>query len=154
MTELEKIAVTALFTIVCGVVLFVIGQLFSKLLIEPVQALRHAIGEVRFNLAFHAPVIHTPAGRTTERSQKARDALMKSSCDLLAKLHAVTLYSPISWLSMRILPKQQSIQEAAKQLRGLSTYVNETGKEAVDNLEIIRSRVNCIEKLLYLKPFE
>ena len=154
MSEIEKIVVTAAFTILGGVAVYVVGQLLSKCFIDPVQELRKAIGEVRFNLAFHAPEIHTPIGRTKEKSDRARDALMKSSCDLLAKLHAISLYDRLAPMSRGVLPPRKSIEEAAKQLRGLSTHVDETSDKAVEALDVIEKRVERIEKLLGLKPLE
>jgi hypothetical protein len=50
--------------------------------------LRKTIGETRF--ALHASEIHTPISRNQERSNKARDALMKNSSDPLQALR-VTL---------------------------------------------------------------
>jgi len=57
MSELEKITWTAAFTIFGGVLVYVIGQLLSKFLIDPTHELKKVIGQVRFNLAFHAPTI-------------------------------------------------------------------------------------------------
>lgn len=154
MSDIEKILITSTFTIFGGVAVYVVGQLLSKFFIEPVQDLRKAIGEVRFNLAFHAPEIHTPIGRTKEKSDKVRDALMKSSCDLLAKLQAISLYDWWASMSREVLPSRKSIEAAAVQLRGLSTYVYETGEKANDDLDVIAKRVARIEKLLGLKPLE
>ena len=150
MTELEKIFVTSGLTIFGGLFVYIAGQLLSKFFIEPMHELRKAIGEVRFNLAFHAPTIHTPIGRSKETSDKAKEALMKSSCDLLSKLHAVPLYAVLS--TCRLLPSRKSIEDAAIQLRGLSTYVHEEGEKASESIEIIRKRVDKIERLLCLKP--
>jgi hypothetical protein len=146
--------VTAALTILGGVPVYVVGQLLSTFFIGPVQDLRRTIGEVRFNLAFHAPEIHTPAGRTRERSGRARDALMKSSCDLLAKLQAISLYDWLSSMSRGVLPQRRSIEDAAVQLRGLSTYLCETGPEANEHLDVVAKRVGRIEKLLGLKPLD
>ncbi|MCX7170813.1 MAG: hypothetical protein NTY41_11140 [Proteobacteria bacterium] len=154
MSDIEKILVTSTFTIIGGVAVYVVGQLLSKFIIEPVQDLRKVIGEVRFNLAFHAPEIHTPIGRTKEKSDKVRDALMKSSCDLLAKLQAISLYNWWASMSREVLPSRRSIEAAAVQLRGLSTYVHRTEEKANDDLEVIAKRVARIETLLGLKPFE
>lgn len=154
MTELEKIIVTSVFTISGGMVLYVIGQLLSKFFIEPTHELKKAIGEVRFNLAFHAPIIHTPIGRTAERSEKAYEALMKSSCELLARVNAIPFYSRLSNLSRGFLPPKQAIVDAAVQLRGLSTYVYETGTKANNSLDTIAKRVALIEKNLGLEPLE
>ena len=154
MTDLEKIVVTAAFTIFGGVIVYVVGQVLSKFFIEPLHDLRKAVGEVRFNLAFHAPTIYTPIGRSKESSDKAREALMKSSCELIADLHAIPLYGITRLLAFGVLPRGKAIEEAAVQLRGLSTYVHETGEKANAALDVIRKRVERIEKLLGLKPLE
>ncbi len=154
MTELEKIIMTSAFTIGGGVVIYVIGQLLSKFFIEPTHELKKAIGEVRFNLAFYAPIIHTPIGRNTERSDKAYEALMKSSCDLLARVNAIPFYSLLSNLSLGFLPSKQAIVDAAIQLRGLSTYVHQTGSEANNSLDVIAKRVTLVEAKLGLEPLE
>jgi hypothetical protein len=150
MTDIERIVWGGL----AGVTVYVIGQLISKFLIEPLHELRKVIGEVRFNLAFHAPAIHTPIGRTKETSEAARQALMKNSCDLIAKLHAVPGFAVFRHLSFGVLPNRKDIEAAAIQLRGLSTYVNEEGEKANSNIEIINKRVAIIESLLRLKPLE
>jgi len=150
MTELVKIFLTAAVTL--G--LYVLGQLLSKFFIEPAQELKKTIGEVRFTLAFHAPVIHTPIARQDERPQKAYEALMKSSCDLLSKVDAVPFYGCLSRLSRGFLPPKHAIVDAAVHLRGLSTYVDEKGSKANDSLDTITKRVARIEKNLGLKPLE
>ena len=79
---------------------------------------------------------------------------MKSSCDLLARVNAIPLYSKLSNLSRGFLPSKQAIVESAVQLRGLSTYVHETDSKANDSLDTIAKRVARIEKNLGLEPLE
>jgi hypothetical protein len=152
MTDLDKILLTSATTIFGGLLVYVIGQLLSKFLIEPTQELKKAIGEVRFNLAFHGSVIHTPASRTEDRSQKAKDALMKSSCDLLARVNAIPFYYGVAKLSLGFLPSKEAVLDSAIQLRGLSTYVSETGANANSSIEVIQKRVARIEQNLGLEP--
>ena len=154
MTELEKIIWTAAFTILGGVLVYVIGQLLSKFLIDPTHELKKVIGEVRFNLAFYAPVIHTPIARTAERSDKVYEALLKSSCELLAKVNAIPFYGLMSCISFGFLPSKKLIRDAATQLRGLSTYMHETGDKANSHVEVIGNRVAKIEKCLNLESLE
>ncbi len=151
MTELEKIFVTSAVTILGGLFLYVIGQLLSKFFIDPAHELKKAIGEVRYNLAFHAPIIHTPASRKPERSQKAYEALMKSSCDLLVQVNAIPFYSRLSCLTLGFLPSKQAIVGSARLLRGLTTYVHETDPETFDSINTINETVAYIEKKLGLK---
>jgi len=79
---------------------------------------------------------------------------MKSSCDLIAKLHAVPGFEVFRHLSFGVLPNRNDIEAAAIQLRGLSTYVHEEGEKANSNIEIVNKRVAKIESLLRLKPLE
>jgi hypothetical protein len=79
MSDIEKIVVTAAFTLLGGVIVYVVGQFLSKAFIDPLQNLRKTIGETRFNLTFHVGVIHSPIGRASEKSDNTQDALMKSS---------------------------------------------------------------------------
>ena len=154
MSELEKIVWTSAFTILGGVLVYVIGQFVLKFLIEPTHELKKAIGEVRFNLAYHAAAIQTPISREPQRSEKAYEALLKSSCDLLTKVNAVPCYQVMSWVSLGFLPYKKCILEAATQLRGLSTYVYETGANAVSHTEVIAKRIARIEKCLKLESLE
>jgi hypothetical protein len=133
---------------------YVIGQLLSKFFIEPLHELRKAVGEVRFTLAFHAPTIKTPISRSEKASDAAREALMKNSCDLFARLHAVPAFEVTRFLAFGSLPPRKSTERAVVQLRGLSTYVHETGDKAAAALDVIRKRIEVIERELRLKPLE
>ncbi len=147
MTAIGKIVLGAF----SGIVLYVIGQLLSKFLIEPLHELRKAVGEVRLNLSFHAQTIHTPIGRSEESSKAAQEALLKNSCDLIARLHVVPLYAVTRFLSFGALPCGKAVSDAAVQLRGLSTYMFEKDEKANASLEDIQKRVTKIECLLRLE---
>ncbi|MCH8039693.1 MAG: hypothetical protein IH977_05030 [Nitrospinae bacterium] len=79
---------------------------------------------------------------------------MQSSCELIADLHAVPVYAVTRLLAFGALPCRKAIEDAAVQLRRLSTYVHETGEKANSSLDVIRKRVEQIEKLLGLKPLK
>ena len=114
MTDINKLVLTAL----GALVVYVLGQLFSKFFIEPVHDLRKSVGEVRFNLMYYAHTIHTPSERRKEDQIMADDALRKSSCDLIAKLYAIPWYDTSRLLSFGVLPPKTSIEAAAVRLRG------------------------------------
>ena len=151
MSDLDKILLTSTFTILGGVIVFVIGQLLSKFLIEPIHELKKAIGEVRFNLAYYAPIIHTPISRNMERSDAAYGAIMRNSCELLTKADAIPLYG---CLPRRWVPPMKDIDKAAVDLRALTTYLHETGENAVSRINEINARVERIERHLKLRPLE
>lgn len=150
MSDLEKILWTSASTILGGVIVFVVGQLLFKFLIEPIHELRKVIGETHFNLGFHGSVILTPLARNKERSDKAYDALMKNSCDLLMRSEAIPFYRCVSWVSRGFVPPRQKVRDAAKWLRGLTTYLHETDDKANSHLDEIRERIGRIERNLGL----
>ena len=151
MSDLEKILLTSALTIFGGVLIYVAGQLLSKLILEPAYELRKTIAEVRFVLSFYAPTIHTPIGRDKDSSSKAYEALMKSSSDLLSKLHAIPAYDLVCHLSCGLLPTRENVETAAVQLRGLSTHMHQTGDKADESIDVIDKRVEKTERLLGLK---
>jgi len=151
MSDLEKILWTSASTILGGVIVFVSGQLLSKFLIEPIQELRKAIGEVRFNLAYYAAIIHSPISRDKERSDKAYDAIMRNSCDLLTKADAIPFYR---FLPRRFDLPNENIDRAAVDLRALTTYLHETGEKAASHIEEVNRRVESIQRQLQLRPLE
>jgi len=150
-TDIEKTLWTSAATILGGVIVFVIGQLLAKFLIEPIHDLKKAAGQVRFSLAFCAPTIHTPISRNKERSDKAYDSIMRCSCDLLTKADAIPFYALLP--RKAVLPIKD-IRGAATDLRALTTYLHETGEEASSHISEINKRVESIEQQLQLRPLE
>lgn len=154
MDELTKILLTSSLTVLAGVLVFVTGQLIVKFLIEPIHELKKIMGEIRFTLAFYATVIHTPAARDEDRSDRTAEALMKGSCDLLARVDSIPFYAFLSSHFPRFLPAKTLVVDAATQLRGLSTYVHQTDDRAMDSLDVIANRVARIERDLGFKPLQ
>ena len=106
-----------MWTIFCGIIVYIVAQSLWKTFFDPLYELRKSIGEVGFNLAFHGATIHTPEAHSKEASDKAKEALMKSSSDLFAKAHAILFYKTFRGLLRQ--PSLQNIEKAAVQLRGL-----------------------------------
>jgi hypothetical protein len=76
MNEGMKIALTALSTILGGVIVYVAGQLFSKLVLDPLQEQRKAIADIHVALVFWTRelvnLMPYQAGGTDERERAAR----------------------------------------------------------------------------------
>lgn len=150
MNDLEKIILTSALTVAGGLVVFVIGQMAQRLLIEPIQELRKAVGQIRFALLFHAPVLLTPVSRNVQRSDAAYEALMHSSCDLLMRVDAVPFYNVLAEF-LQLFPSKKNVQDAAKWLRALSTYVHETGDKADEHIEQVSDLMKKVELLLEIQ---
>ncbi|MGA8277635.1 MAG: hypothetical protein WB784_05510 [Rhodanobacteraceae bacterium] len=153
MTEVERITLTSSLTILGGVIVFVVGQLILKLVIDPVLELRKAISEVGYNLLFYAPEIQTPISRTPVTSEKAREALRKSSSDLYVRCEAIR-YRFVYRMPFLRLPNREKVLDAAKRLRGLSNYVHETGEKANGHIDHVVCILKCIERDLQLPPVD
>jgi hypothetical protein len=124
------IILTSVFTIIGGVIVYALGQLLSKFVIEPIVELKKIIGEVSFNLAFHAVTIYTPNGGTSEQFKTAREALIKSSCDLSKQVNIVPFYPS------KFCPSKKDIEKSAKDLLALSTYLHETDSKEYQHEKI------------------
>ena len=128
------------------------GYILKKISLDPAADLRRVIDETAYLLAYHAPTILTPISRTNETSDAARDALRSNSAALTAKLDGIWFYGGVQLLFLGKLPDSKAISNAAVTLRGLSTHMHETGEEAIKSLDVIRNRVDKIQRLLKIEP--
>ena len=140
MSETLKITLTAF----AGICVFVVGQIISKFLIEPIYEQRKTIGNVADALIYNAIWISNPddADPTGERN-KASDALRQLSCNLIAKSHGVPLYRLLAFLSL--VPKSIGIYESHRHLIFLSNSLFR------GNSDHNRDAVNKIKELLKIK---
>ncbi len=137
-----------LYTFVGSVIVFVVGQLLLKTFIEPAHELRKAIAAIRYSLLYLAPDILTPIGRTAENAESTRDSLLRNSADLYVCCAAVLWYPVGAWIFG--LPEKENVYSAAKSLRGLSTYMLETGERADRHISDVNLYVKRIERALSL----
>lgn len=151
MSDAANIAYTALATISGGLLLYILGELISKRSIEPCINLKASISKVKFTLSYFAPIINTPISRTPEKSDEAANALRERSAELFSLIELVPTNRYLRFFSFSDLPPDKDIVDAAIQLRGLSTYLFDTGEKANLDLEVIRKRIKKIEKLLKFK---
>ncbi len=98
MNELTKIVLTASVTVAGGVIIFVMGQLLGKFIIDPLHELKKVLGEIRFALLFHAPAIMTPVGDRAGEDEAAK-ILRRLSSELHSKVSAVPFYDRWSRMS-------------------------------------------------------
>ena len=154
MNEFFQITLTACVTIFGSVLVFVAGQLLAKYLIEPTHQLRKVIGRIRFNLLFHAGIILTPIARTDESTTIIADTLLRDSCELLTTMESIPFYSVLSRFSRTSLPEREAIEDAARNLRGLSNGIRVTGDKAMSDLDTINKRVERISTRLNLPELD
>lgn len=112
---------TVFFTVLSGVITFVIGQLIVKLILDPVHDLRRIIGEISHTLIERANIIANPGVPSREVMDETSDLLRKFSSQLHAHLYLIPKYD----VTCRIfrLPSKEKLLAASTNLIGLSNSV-------------------------------
>ena len=134
----------AAITIFGGFVIFVLGQIILKFLIEPIHKQSETIGQIAHHLIFYANLYTNPGAGTRDEMDKASCALRTQAADLIAKTHVIKIYS--FWQFLKLIPKRSDIIAAHKNLIGLSNIVYDntvrTGREPDDMRKEIETLLN------------
>lgn len=75
-------------TVITGVLIFVIGQIFQNFFLQPLQELKKVVGKIDYQLKFSANV-YTSSLRPQEDYNKVSESLRDVSCELETNFHAV-----------------------------------------------------------------
>jgi len=143
MSDVERIVLTAIATIIGGAIVYFLGHLFVALFVEPIHRLRSLIGEIADSLIFYANVYCNPGLVAENESDEAREVLRRQASQLKARAYAVSWYS--LWERMKVVRKKTEIAKASAELIGLSNSIH--GGEGVSATENSKKR-DIVEKLL------
>jgi len=113
---------TAILTIVVGVIVYFLGRLFVALFVDPIRSLRSLIGEIAESLVFYANVYCNPGVAPRTKSDEASEALRHQAGQLKARAYEITWY-PL-WELLKIVRKKTEIEEASAELIALSNSVH------------------------------
>ncbi len=150
MSELYQIILTSSFTIIGGVIIYVVGQIISRFFIEPIHIQKKIIGEIDDVLGFYANVYCNPGIPQKEKINEASNRFRQLATLLKSKAYLIPWYNLFA--KIRIVLKSDSIKEASEELIGLSNSMHRESIEGLGNLGILNSdRANKIRKLLKLK---
>lgn len=114
---------TVFLTVVSGVFTFVLGQIFVKLVIEPVHELKKTLGQISHSLIEYANVIANPGVPSKEIIDEASRQLRRLSSQLHAHLYLVPAYAVTARIFF--LPSEQKVREASTELIGLSNSLSQ-----------------------------
>lgn len=121
-------------TILSGVIVFILGQLVLKLLIEPIQEFRKTVADIAHALIGYANIYANPGGVNNESEKKASEELRKLSSRLNAQMYLIPFYQIIAKIFR--LPPKDKLVGAASDLIGLSNGVFKSSSDLVlPNLE-------------------
>jgi hypothetical protein len=133
-------------TILSGVTVYVLGQVFVKFVIDPIQNLYKLIGEVGHSLIYYANLYSNTQMCDKSQLQEAHDTLRRQSCQLFSSAYAIPGYG--LWARLRLLPPYYDAQEAVGQLIGLSNGCLDTSNLAAERNS---KRRRMLEQLLRLE---
>lgn len=123
MSEAYRIALTSMAT----VLILVCGQVLIRSFIDPFYKLRNAIGEIGYTLLYYKNVLTNPGTMPQEEERKVARLLRQKACLLKTREHGLLWYRLFQVL--HVVPPRKEIDEAVKQLVGLSNSVGHHGME-------------------------
>ncbi|OMQ23706.1 hypothetical protein [Serratia oryzae] len=128
---------TVFITVFSGVLVYVIGQIIMKLIIEPVNDLKRAISKIVYDLIFYSNKLANPMPPGNEEMVEACKVMRQHSSTLHSATHLIPGYKHI----YRIfgLPSPEGIKEATQKLIYLSNgYSGVLDNQAIRNLYAIQ----------------
>ena len=145
---MSQVLQTSVITIIGGVTIFVLGQIFLKFFIEPIHQLLAHIGKITHLLIYHSDVFLSRGElNTRDQTRNASQDFRKAGSELLAKSHVIHWYE--LWSILKILPKKDDIFHAHIELIGLSNGVLDSVPEHnTKRLELIKRYLSLHPKLL------
>jgi len=127
--ELFKIFLTSGLTITGGVLIFVLGQMILKFVIEPIHEFNKLKGEIAYSLVFYAnvymnvPLSYTDLSEDRQDRDKAQQVFRGLASQLCPRARIIPWLK--IWESLKFVPKYKNIIEATKDLIGLSNSIHE-----------------------------
>jgi hypothetical protein len=134
----HTIIITAALTLIGGLILFILSNIFLKLILEPVQEMKKVIGEIHEETIYYSNLYHNPLiiepwvskrKPTDEQTQNYRDGSEKLR-RLSARLRATENVIPLYEVTRRLfaLPSSSKVDEAARRLIFLHNSMYQTGR--------------------------
>lgn len=124
MSEVEKILLTAGTTVLAGVTVLVVGQAFTRFVIEPLHEQRKVIGAIADALIYHAHYFADsgpPPDHDRPKLYAAADQFQRLATELTAKSIAIPGYRLLALV--RAVPKYDKVLEARRSLWGLGNML-------------------------------
>lgn len=104
-------------TVLSGVLVFILGQVLIRFVIEPIQELKKTIGKISYELKFYANV-YTSANIAPETFWEVSKVLRKLASELEANYNAIPIKDIFSFT--RVIPCFVQFSKASENLIRLS----------------------------------
>jgi hypothetical protein len=122
--------------ILAGVSVFVLGQIFLKWVIEPIQELRKVITEILFYLANDHSIIHNAHIVDREEALSTCKNLRRLGASLLSRQGLIPFYRIL--FKIFRLPKRENIILASRRLSLISNSIFSKERDIYYKLDIYR----------------
>jgi hypothetical protein len=121
LSQLQSSGVTACFTVLAGVLVYVLGQWVVKFFIEPIQSQAKLIVEIAFSLTFYANMYGLYGKIDNKELHDISTTLRKHASDLQASVWSIKSYW--FWQLLGVVPKKKNVSKASGQLIGMSNSI-------------------------------
>ena len=111
--------------LITGIVISVMGQVFGKLLLEPVHDLNEALGELNSTLIFRYNIFGSRGNTKEKLSTETSGELRTCASLLLARAKRIHWYK--CFALFKLIPPRNDIHEAHKLLIGISNNILPAG---------------------------
>ncbi len=137
-------------TIFAGFTVFVLGQIFLKWFIEPVQEFRKLQGEILFIFANDHAAIHNARAIDEKEAIKVMDKLYKLGAKLHSCIHLIPIYNKTRHLFS--LPEEEKVIFAAKIIHSMANIM--FGSSADIHYKLDLDRIQVCEALGIKDPIQ
>ena len=132
------------FAIISGVLIFVIGQIIEKFILDPIQQYKKVVGAVDNRLKFYSNIL-TSSGFGDELIVEITDSIRILSCELEASYKPIPLKLFLS--KIKAVETNKDVAAAAKGL----IFLSNAGGRRDSGVEKCENRIEQIRKLLKIE---
>lgn len=115
---------TIVLTVFSGVLIYVLGQIIMKIVIEPIQELKRELRELYEEMVYYSNIYSNPDIESNEfkiELRKVSNILRKKASVIISYSSVIPWYTHLS--KTRIVPDLNSLEEIKKSLIGLSNII-------------------------------
>jgi hypothetical protein len=143
MSDIWKIVLTAAFTVVGGVIIYVLGHLLEVIFIEPIQRFRSLTGEIADSLVYYSNIYSNAGTVEREKMDEASEVYRHEASRLRAEKYAIPCYD--FWAFLHFTRTTKEVEEASQKLIYLSNAVY--GGPGIDLIHNIKQAEEANELL-------
>lgn len=140
---------TVFLTVLSGVSVFVLGQIFLRLVLDPIAKLKSTKADIAHTLIRYAHALHNPDIIPKELYTETYDRLRELSGQLYGDMELIPAYWLFGWMFR--LPKSSKVYESAKNLIAVANWMSGNHRNQFDH--IIKNIQSIYDNLgLYIAP--